>query len=255
MLKAVIIDDEFLAIKRLERIISEFKDDIEIIGTALNGREGLCITEELRPDVVFLDIEMPIMNGFEMVSNLTYSPMIVFTTAFDQYAIQAFENNSIDYLLKPIETNRLSKTINKIKNTQKNQSSTTLDHEKLLAFIENNKPQKNYRSISVKSGEKILLIPFSEITYFEAQERYVFVSTVEGKQYITNYTISGLEDKLPDAFVRVSRSSIINADYIQELQRYFSGKYMVLMKDKKATKIETGLAYNENLKRLIEYPI
>ena len=251
MLKAIIVDDEYLAIKRLERIIAEFEDEIIIIGTASDGQQGLALAEELRPSVIFLDIEMPTMNGFEMVANLSYSPLIVFTTAFDHYAIQAFESNSIDYLLKPIETERLAKTIKKIAKTQV--ETPTLTYEKLFSLMHENKPQKHNRAISVKSGEKILLIPFAEIIYFEAQERYVFVSTIEGKQYITNYTIAGLEEKLPESFARVSRSSIINSDHIQELQKYFSGKYMVLMKDKKTTKIETGLNYHDNLKRIIQF--
>ncbi|MDZ7934276.1 MAG: LytTR family DNA-binding domain-containing protein [Emticicia sp.] len=251
MLKAIIVDDEYLAIKRLERIIAEFDDEITIVGTASDGQEGLALTEELKPNVVFLDIEMPVMNGFEMLAQLSYSPLIVFTTAFDHYAIQAFESNSIDYLLKPIESERLSKTIKKIAKTQA--ETLTFEYEKIFSFMQEIKPQKHNRAISIKSGEKILLIPFSEIIYFEAQERYVFVSTIDGKQYITNYTIAGLEEKLPETFVRISRSSIINSDYIQELQKYFSGKYMVLMKDKKTTKIETGLNYHDNLKRIIHF--
>ncbi|WP_310587865.1 LytR/AlgR family response regulator transcription factor [Emticicia agri] len=107
-------------------------------------------------------------------------------------------------------------------------------------------------SISVKSGERILFIPLTDISYFEAEDKYVFLNTTDGKQYLTNYTITNLEEKLPDNFVRVSRSSIVNSHLIKELQKYFNGKYLVVMRDSKITKIETGSTYGDNLKRLME---
>src|SRR6218665_3218595 len=111
--KTILIDDEPLAISRLKRLLGEY-EAIQVIAEAVNGREGLEKIEDLRPDLIFLDIEMPLMSGFEMLSRLTYMPVVVFATAFDQYAIKAFEENSIDYLLKPVEKDRLGKTIEKL---------------------------------------------------------------------------------------------------------------------------------------------
>lgn len=249
-MKTILIDDEPLAIGRLKRLLGKF-EDFEIIAEAKNGQEGLEKVTQLKPDVIFLDIEMPEMTGFEMLAQLDFMPLVVFATAYDQYAIRAFEENSIDYLLKPIETERLEKTVEKLRKLKSNTSDSSMNNS-LLQLIEQFKPKKDIHSISVKSGEKILFIPLTEISFFEAEDKYVFLNTTDGKQYLTNYTIASLEEKLPENFIRVSRSSIINSLLIKELQKYFSGKYLVIMRDSKASKIETGSAYGENLKKLME---
>lgn len=249
-MKTILIDDEPLAIGRLKRLLGKF-EDFEIIAEAKNGQEGLEKITQLKPDVIFLDIEMPEMTGFEMLTQLDFMPLVVFATAYDQYAIRAFEENSIDYLLKPIETERLEKTVEKLRKLKSNTSDSSMNNS-LLQLIEQFKPKKDIHSISVKSGEKILFIPLTEISFFEAEDKYVFLNTTDGKQYLTNYTIASLEEKLPENFIRVSRSSIINSLLIKELQKYFSGKYLVIMRDTKASKIETGSAYGDNLKKLME---
>lgn len=249
-MKTILIDDEPLAIGRLKRLLGKF-EDFEIIAEAKNGQEGLEKITQLKPDVIFLDIEMPEMTGFEMLAQLDFMPLVVFATAYDQYAIRAFEENSIDYLLKPIETERLEKTVEKLHKLKSNSGNSSVNNS-LLQLIEQFKPKKDIHSISVKSGEKILFIPLTEISFFEAEDKYVFLNTTDGKQYLTNYTIASLEEKLPENFIRVSRSSIINSLLIKELQKYFSGKYLVIMRDTKASKIETGSAYGENLKKLME---
>lgn len=249
-MKTILIDDEPLAIGRLKRLLGKF-EDFEVIAEAKNGQEGLEKITKLKPDVIFLDIEMPEMTGFEMLAQLDFMPLVVFATAYDQYAIRAFEENSIDYLLKPIETERLEKTVEKLRKLKSNTGDNSMNNS-LLQLIEQFKPKKDIHSISVKSGEKILFIPLTEISFFEAEDKYVFLNTTDGKQYLTNYTIASLEEKLPENFIRVSRSSIINSLLIKELQKYFSGKYLVIMRDTKASKIETGSAYGENLKKLME---
>lgn len=249
-MKTILIDDEPLAIGRLKRLLGKF-EDFEIVAEAKNGQEGLEKITQLKPDVIFLDIEMPEMTGFEMLAQLDFMPLVVFATAYDQYAIRAFEENSIDYLLKPIETERLEKTVEKLRKLKSNKSDSSMNNS-LLQLIEQFKPKKDIHSISVKSGEKILFIPLTEISFFEAEDKYVFLNTTDGKQYLTNYTIASLEEKLPENFIRVSRSSIINSLLIKELQKYFSGKYLVIMRDTKVSKIETGSAYGENLKKLME---
>lgn len=249
-MKTILIDDEPLAIGRLKRLLGKF-EDFEIIAEAKNGQEGLEKVMQLKPDVIFLDIEMPEMTGFEMLAQLDFMPLVVFATAYDQYAIRAFEENSIDYLLKPIETERLEKTVEKLRKLKSNTSDSSMNNS-LLQLIEQFKPKKDIHSISVKSGEKILFIPLTEVSFFEAEDKYVFLNTTDGKQYLTNYTIASLEEKLPENFIRVSRSSIINSLLIKELQKYFSGKYLVIMRDTKVSKIETGSAYGENLKKLME---
>ena len=167
MLKTILIDDEPLAIKRLRRLLTKYADTFDIIGEAHNGQEGLDAIEALKPDIIFLDIEMPILTGFEMLARLSYMPLVVFATAFDQYAIRAFEENSIDYLLKPIEAERLEKTVDKIEKFHQKPMDNPFNAN-LLQVLEQLKPKKETHSISVKVGERILFIPLSNISYFEA---------------------------------------------------------------------------------------
>lgn len=227
-----------------------YDDLIDIVGEAANGVEGLAAVEALRPDVVFLDIEMPGLNGFEMLAKLSYMPKVVFATAYDDYAVRAFEENSIDYLLKPIEPERLQRTIDRLRNMQTVSAAPAPDLRHLLDLF---KPKKELQSISVKSGDRILIIPLSDVAYFEAEDKYVLLNTADGQQYLTSHTISSLEEKLPDNFLRISRASLINSRCIKEIQRYFNGKFLIVLRDKKATQLQTGSAYHDNLKSLMEF--
>lgn len=253
--KTLLIDDEPLARARLRRLLNQFEATFDINGEASNGAEGLALITELRPDVIFLDIEMPLMNGFEMLAQLTYMPMVIFATAYDQYAIQAFEENSIDYLLKPVEMERLAKTVDKLKKLAVTNERKEFDNQfnqNLLQLINQLKPKKELHAISVKYADKILLIPLEDISYFEAEDKYVFLATKEGQKYLTSYTIAVLEEKLPPHFTRVSRAAILNSHHIKEIQKHFDGKYILALTDKKATKITSGQSFSENVRQLFE---
>lgn len=261
MFKTILIDDEKLAINRLERLLGKYTDTFEIIGRANNGAEGLSLVETLRPDLIFLDIEMPVMTGFEMLSRLTFMPLVVFATAFDEYAIKAFEENSIDYLLKPIEYERLDKTVQKLKLWQANTKAKIeqpnnqehLFNDNLLKMIEAMKPKKSISSISVKTGSKILLIDLQEISHFEADDKYVFLITLDGQKYLTSYTISILAEKLPsNQFLQISRANIVNTLKIKEIEKHFNGKFQITMKDKAQSKMISGGTFGEAIKALFE---
>jgi two-component system LytT family response regulator len=246
-MKAILIDDEKLALSRLRRLLTEY-NFFEITGEAYNGIDARLMIEELQPDVIFLDIEMPGLNGFEMLSQLSYMPVVVFATAYDRYAIKAFEENSIDYLLKPIEKERLDITVEKLK---KFSDKPSLDNHGLQLLLEAMKPKKNIQSVSVKTADKILLLRLEEVSYFEAEDKYTFLITTDGKKYLTDYTLSHLEEKLPSGFIRISRSIILNSDLVREIQKHFSGKYVLFLEDKNMSKLESGLKYNENIKSLL----
>ncbi|GAB4051383.1 LytR/AlgR family response regulator transcription factor [Spirosoma litoris] len=255
-LRTILVDDESLAISRLKRLLDKHRDMVEIVGEASNGAEGLTLIEAERPELIFLDIEMPLLNGFEMLSRLTFMPMVVFATAFNQYAIRAFEENSIDYLLKPIEAERLNRTIQKIRSLversdaiQTTQNPMTESVMRLLAQMQ---PKKEIYSISVKTGDKIKLIPLSDIAYFEAEDKYVFLSTMDGQKFLTTYTLTTLNEKLPDTFIRVSRSVMVNRHKVAEIHRHFDGKFMLAMNDKKGTKVTSGSTYGDAVRQLME---
>lgn len=247
----LLIDDEKLAVKRLARLLENYPETIQVVGEAINGQQGQQYIDNLKPDLIFLDIEMPLLNGFEMLAQLHYMPVVVFVTAFEAYAIRAFEENSIDYLLKPVEKDRLQLTIQKLKKLRA--ENKTVDYnQQLFQVIEQLKPKKELISIPVKMGERILLIRLEEITYFEAEDKYVYLHTGDDKKYLIDYSLSALEEKLPAHFLRASRSVIINQHYIKEIQKYFSGRYVLLINNKTLTKITTGLSYADKVRALLE---
>ncbi|GAB3992748.1 LytTR family transcriptional regulator DNA-binding domain-containing protein [Spirosoma daeguense] len=252
-LKTILIDDEPLAVSRLKRLLDKHRETFEIIGEASNGAEGLTLIEAEQPDVIFLDIEMPLLNGFEMLAKVTKMPMVVFATAFNQYAIRAFEENSVDYLMKPIEAERLTRTAQKIRAlAERNEAQANPMTESVMRMLAQMQPKKEVYSISVKTGEKIILIPLSDIAFFEAEDKYVFLSTTDGQKYLTSYTLTTLNEKLPDTFVRVSRSVMVNRQKISEVHRHFDGKFVLAMNDKKGSKLTTGSTYGDAIRQLME---
>ncbi|QJD77280.1 LytR/AlgR family response regulator transcription factor [Spirosoma rhododendri] len=261
-LTTLLIDDEPLAINRLRRLLDKHRDVFTVVGDAANGAEGLSMIETKQPDLVFLDIEMPLLNGFEMLARVTTMPLVVFATAFDQYAIRAFEENSVDYLLKPIEAERLARTAQKIQtlaersvaspNPADEPAPLPMATENVMRLLAQMQPKKEIYSISVKLGDKIRLIPLSDIVYFEAEDKYVFLSTTDGQKFLTSYTLTTLSDKLPDTFVRISRSAMINRQKISEAHKHFDGKFQLVMGDKKATRLTTGTTYGDTIRQLLE---
>ncbi len=242
MWKTIIIDDEQLARQRLKRLLKAY-DEIEIIAEAENGEQGLALINEQRPELIFLDIEMPVLNGFEMLSKLTHQPKVVFTTAYDQYAIKAFEEGSIDYLLKPIEIERLDKTIKKLKQT--NLAAAPVQIEDLIRQMQG---KKAIKTLTVKLGDKILLIKLSDIVFVQAEDKYVFLHTADGKKHLTDFTLSGLEEKLPEEFVRIHRSEIINTEYIKEIRKGFNGSLVFVLNNTEETRLTSSRSNSESLR-------
>lgn len=237
--KTLIIDDEQLARQRLTRLLSPF-NEIDITGEAANGMEGLLLIEQQKPDLIFLDIEMPILNGFELLEKLSEPPKVVFTTAYDHYAIKAFEQGSVDYLLKPVEKERLVKTIERLKARQNEQQILPI-----AALLQQLQPKNTLKNLTVKIGDRILLIKPSEILFAEAEDKYVFVYTTDGKKHLTDYTITGLQTKLDQQFLQISRSVIINTDQIKEIRKGFNGTKIFLMTGHADTKLSSGRSFND----------
>ena len=242
MWKTIIIDDEQLARQRIKRLLKEY-DEVEIIEEASNGEDGLEKIEFLKPDLIFLDIEMPILNGFEMLAKLKHQPKVVFITAYDQYAVKAFEEGSIDYLLKPIEIERLDKTIKKLRQTSLAPAQIPL--EDLLRQIQSKKAVK---TLTIKLGDKILLVKVNEIVHIQAEDKYVFLHTVDGKKHLTDFTLSTLETKLPEEFLRIHRSDIINVDYIKEIRKGFNGALVFVLNNQNETKVTSSRSNSEMLR-------
>jgi len=234
----LIIDDEQLARQRLKRLLEPF-DEIVIIGEAANGLEALNLIDKLKPQLLFLDIEMPLLNGFEMLEKLSTQPKVVFTTAYDQYAIKAFEEGSIDYLLKPVEKDRLEKTITRLNAHQQEQQQIPI-----AALLQQLQPKNTAKNLTIKIGDRILLIKPADIVYAEAEDKYVFIYTNDGKKHITDYTITGLEQKLSEQFIQINRGAIINTDFIKEIRKGFNGVKIFVMDQTPEVKLTSGRSFN-----------
>ena len=210
----IIIDDEAPARAGLKNLLSEFPETFHVIGTAQNATEAQNKIEVLKPDIIFLDIEMPECSGFELLERLETIPIVVFCTAYDQYALAAFETNSIDYLVKPVKLERIAKTVEKLKTFENNRSSE--DILKVLKDITSRKTVKKMTSITVKKNDKLIFIKLNDVTFFEADNNYVTVQSESGN-YLSTESVSSLETKLPDNFLRIHRSIIINKDYVNDI--------------------------------------
>ena len=235
-MRAVIVEDEEPSRQRLRELLSEL--GIEIVGEAADGKEALEVIERSLPDVVFLDINLPELSGIEVLERLSFRPKVIFVTAYDQYAVRAFEENAVDYILKPFSKERLAKAIEKAKSPD----------EKLLEILRK-VSQKYMRKFPAKLGGEIFIIPEEEVFYFKAEEKYVFLYTDE-KEYFLDFTLRELEEKLdPEKFCRVHRSYIVALDKVERISRWFKGTYVLVLKDRRRTKIKIGRNYYPELKR------
>ncbi|MDQ6705753.1 MAG: response regulator, partial [Acidobacteriota bacterium] len=213
-MKAFLVDDEELAIRRLRRLLEE--RGVEILGSAQDPVEALARIDETRAAVLFLDIQMPGLNGFEMLERLHSDPLVVFTTAYDQYALQAFAVNSIDYLLKPVEAAPLDRALAKLERFLAG-SEPRPDLRKLLAELTRAgsvQAQAFPERISSRTGDRIEFLTLSQVTHFFAKEKLTFAAT-EQKDFCVDYTLDELERKLdPAQFVRVHRAAVVNLAWV-----------------------------------------
>lgn len=248
--QTLLIEDEAPARDRLKRFLKDHEDVIEIIGEATNGEEGLQLTQSLKPDLIFLDIQMPLLTGFEMLQKLEHMPMIIFTTAYEEYAIRAFEENSVDYLLKPIRTERLQKALDKLqKMAQEPQPGTEITM--LLEQLQLLKKEPEFTSITVTTGDRIIPISLDRVVYFHAEDKYVFLHDKDGKKHIIDYSLTNLEKRLPGHFSRIHRSYIINRDYVEEIRKTFNGRFQFRMQGSQKTRIESGTSYSGKIREIL----
>jgi len=245
--KAIIIEDEFPARLRLSKLLDQHTDVIQLIGEAETGKSAISLIEDKKPDLLFLDIQLPDMTGFDVLSKLSYQPWIIFTTAYSEYALKAFETMSIDYLVKPIEQERFNQSINKLSQWENPQ---TVDYNIMQELIEKLQKPKPAVSLSIKKKDKIILIDYDQISHFKSEDKYVNVKLINGEQHLLGKTLTQLDTTLPNTFVRVHRSYIINKSIVLEIQKYFSGKFILLLKDKEMNKIKTGETYTKVIKQI-----
>jgi two-component system, LytTR family, response regulator len=231
-IRALIIDDETLARELIKNYLKN-QPDIEIIGECENGFEGVKNIAELKPDVVFLDIQMPKLNGFEMLELTENPPEVIFITAHNEFAIRAFERNAIDYLLKPFSQERLFAAVSKARDKI---AAGDGGDKRIPKLIQQPLTDKLER-IVVKTGIKIRIIPVDKIIYLEAQDDYIMVYTDEGK-HLKQGTMKYYEDHLDNSrFIRVHRSYIVKIDQVTQLEPYGKDSYILKLKNGAALKV------------------
>jgi len=241
-MRAFLVDDEALALKRLQRMLAATKR-VQIAGMSQDPVEAVPAILGAKPDILFLDIEMPGMNGFEMLAHLQPQPWVVFTTAYDRYALEAFGVNSVDYLLKPIEAAHLDRALDKIerlRGTAATPPGMTELIERLAAAAGAVRSPAYPDRVASKVGERIEFVELQQVTHFFAADKLTFAATV-AKNYAVDYTIQELEEKLdPGKFVRVHRATLVNVSHVQELHSWFAGGMMVRLKDPKQTELKVS---------------
>lgn len=218
-MKAIIIDDERLARQELKTLLADHKE-IEVVAECNNAESAKEKIKELKPDVIFLDIQMPGKNGFELLEEISVLPEVVFVTAYDDHAIRAFEVNALDYLLKPIQTSRLAETVKKILHKEEKHDKKEIS---LQSLGDNDQ-------VFVKDGEKCWFVRLGDIRLFESEGNYVRVYFDKNKPLILR-SLNNLDERLnPRTFFRASRKHIINLKWVESIENWFNGGLMVKLK-------------------------
>lgn len=237
-LRVFLVDDESLALKRLSRLLLE-TEKIEIIGQTTEPLKALQIIPNIKLDAIFLDIQMPELTGFELLQKLEKYPPVIFTTAFDEFALKAFEVFSVDYLLKPIEFERLKKALEKLeKFSHENPNDNIQKLLENLAINVSTNEKNPLERIASRIGGKVQIIDVNEITHFFAEDKMTFAHNLEGRNFPLDHSLNELENRLESKkFLRVHRNSIVNAGFIEEVHGWFSGKVLIKLKNVKQTEI------------------
>ena len=220
-MKTLVVDDSRLARNELKRLLKEF-DNVQVVGEAASVDEALDKVTELRPDLIFLDIQMPGKNGFDLLEELEVVPEVIFSTAYDEHALKAFEYNALDYLVKPVQKQRLAGAVSKVfeKIEKKNREAEGNGEEKLTSTDQ----------VFVKDGERCWFVQLSDIRLFEVSGNYTTVYFDNSKPMITR-TLNYLESRLDDkTFFRANRQQIINLKWIERIEPWFSGSLRIYMK-------------------------
>jgi two-component system LytT family response regulator len=246
MIRAAIVDDEPLARHRIRNRLAE-AGDIEVIAECANGKEAIEALTEAPPDVLFLDIQMPEINGFDVLQAIGVGrvPVVIFVTAYDRFAVRAFEAHALDYLLKPFDDERFEAALQRARERIREQQGGDLDR-RLRALLDEARGDRGYlQRLVVPSGQRSVFIRTEQIDWIEAERNYVRLH-VGGRAHLLRENLSRLESALnPAKFCRIHRSTIVNIDRIQAVESMLRGEYMVVLHD--GTKLTSGRGYRRNL--------
>ena len=229
MLRALIVDDEPLARARARRMLAEI-GGVEVVGEAASAAEARARIAAARPDVLLLDIQIPGEDGFALLRSLDPRPAVVFVTAFDRYAVRAFEENAVDYLLKPFRRERLAEALERARRDLERPADASGRLAALLAAMEGHEASDRLDRFTVRVGPRQVILKAEEIRWFGAEDKLVFAATARGRHYV-NFTLDQLERRLdPRRFARVHRAAIVNLDHVAALRPAFAGAWRLELK-------------------------
>jgi two-component system LytT family response regulator len=253
-MKILVVDDEALARERLRGLLAA-EPDVEIVAECQNGYEGIAAVQRLHPDLMFLDVQMPELDGFQMLARLDSAamPLIVFVTAYEQYALQAFEFHALDYLLKPFDTERFQRAFQHVRLTIERQFQSEVKARLAALLDELPKAQKYLSRLVVRSNGGMRLLPVEDVDWLEAQGNYVQIHTA-GQTYSLREPLKSLEKTLsPERFLRIHRAFMVNIQSIQQLQPWSSGEYSLILHD--GTRLFSSRGYRDSIERLLRNAI
>lgn len=248
-IRTLIVDDETHGRARIRQLLAG-EADFEIVGECANGRQALAAMTKDTPDLVFLDVQMPRLDGFAVCRALPAgtAPLIVFVTAYDRYALQAFEMHAIDYLLKPFDRERFARTLQHARGQFRRRSDSGAQLEALLAEMSPRK-KRGLERLAFKADGKVVILRVEEIDWIEAEGNYLKLHTAAGS-HLFRETLSNLEEQLPDdKFLRINRSTLVHLDRIKEMQSLFYGDFAVVLRD--GTKLTLSRNYRSRVERVL----
>jgi two-component system LytT family response regulator len=255
VIKSYLVDDERPALERLSRLL-EATQRVEILGVSVDPVQALEDLPRLRPDVVFLDIHMPELSGFDLLHELPSAPLVVFTTAYDEYALEAFRENSVDYLVKPIGREPLDRALDKVERfllgVRDFDVATALN--RIVSALHTNAKSAWLTRLTSQVGQRLQIIDIADITHIFAQDKLTHAVTRD-QRYVIDQTIAELEARLdPAKFVRIHRGVILNLAYLEELRSYLGGRAIARLKDGQQTELTVARARVRVLKERLEIP-
>jgi two-component system LytT family response regulator len=251
-IRALIVDDEPLARKRIRSLLAQ-DSSVDVIGECSDGYKAVSSINELTPDLVFLDVQMPAMDGFDVIKTIgpERMPTVIFVTAYDQYALKAFEVNALDYLLKPFNRSRFQKTLERAKAMIRQTGNVNNQLLSLLGDLR--REQEIPDRFIIKSSGRVVFLRIEEIDWMRTVGNYVRLQ-VGRDSHLMRETMNGMEAKLnPDRFMRIHRSTIVNLDRVKEVQPWAKGEYVVIMRD--GTRLIMSRRYRERLNERLNKPI
>lgn len=233
----------------MERLrgLLEGRPEVDVIGEARDGLSAIELIDQLKPELIFLDIQMPGAGGFEVLERITHKPMVIFMTAYDEFAVKAFDANAIDYILKPSTSDRVAEAV-----TRALARRRMIDDQLLADLRASVDRDKFLRRFAVSRGDEILIIPESEVYCFKAEDKCVLLCT-HSDQHFIDMTLKELESRLdPEIFFRIHKSYIISLDKVRKLQRWFHGDLAVQLEDAEQTELKVGRSYREKLRKKLK---